>query len=87
MKNCLLALALVSCFASAAPLDDLAGGQVGRIEYASITPPSRWEYVREFKKNTTEAVVWGDLVMPKVISGKVGVVVLMHGSIGVTPAQ
>lgn len=87
MKKCLLALLLASSFASAAPLDDLAGSQVGRIEYASITPPSRWEYVREFKKNTTAAVVWGDLVMPKTINGKVGAVVLMHGSIGVTPAE
>ena len=87
MKKCLFALLLASSFVNAAPLDDLAGGQVGRIEYASITPHNRWEYVREFKKNTTAAVVWGDLVMPKTINGKVGAVVLMHGSLGVRPDQ
>ena len=39
-------LGLGAGFAHAAPLSDLSAGQTGRIEFNSITPPNRWEFVR-----------------------------------------
>lgn len=83
----LIAVSVTAIHADADTLTDLSGGQTGRIEYTSITPPNRWEYLREFKQNTKDVVVYGDLLMPKTAADtKVPAVVLSHGSGGVNPA-
>lgn len=79
-------LLALSAGVNAAPVNDLSAGQTGRIEYESMNPPNRWEYARLNMQNTTQAVVWGDLLMPKNISGKVPALVLSHGSSGISPA-
>lgn len=81
-----IALAIGGSSAMATPVENLAGGQTGRIEYQSMNPPNRWEYARLNMQNTQQAVVWGDLLMPKNISGKVPALVLSHGSSGISPA-
>ena len=71
LLKCLLvasALSLSGMSTNAAQLVDLSAGQTGRIEYQSITPPNRWEYLREVKQNTKEVVVYGDLAPEKRIS-------------------
>ena len=78
-------LAVLSLFAAAltaqaAPVFDLSGGQTGRIEFQSISPPNPWAYVRKNLTDTKTVTVWGDLLMPKNINGKVPVLVIMHGS-------
>ena len=85
-KPILIATVLACSCAVAAPLVDLSSGQTGRIEYESVDPPNRWEYARLNLQNTKQAVVWGDLLMPKNISGKVPALVLSHGSGGISPA-
>ena len=85
----LLTIALATCGSSAmaTPVENLSGGLTGRIEYQSITPPNRWEYLREVKQNTKDVTVYGDLLMPKTMTDtKVPAVVLSHGSGGVNPA-
>lgn len=79
-------LLALSAGVNAAPVNDLSAGQTGRIEYDSMNPPNRWEYARLNMQNTTQAVVWGDLLMPKNVSGKVPALVLSHGSSGISPA-
>ena len=81
-----IALASVAVqVAHAAPLDSLAGGQNGRIEFNSITPTSVWTYVRRNTTDTKPVVVYGDLLLPKNTTGKVPALVLSHGSSGVSP--
>jgi dienelactone hydrolase len=76
---------LVCTGAVAAPLADLSGGQTGRIEFQSINTPDMWQYARRNTSNTTQQTIWGDLLMPKTVSGKVPALVIMHGSAGVEP--
>ena len=71
--------------AVAAPLADLSGGQTGRIEFQSINTPDMWQYARKNTSTTTQQTVWGDLLMPKTVTGKVPALVIMHGSAGVEP--
>jgi predicted peptidase len=71
--------------AVAAPLADLSGGQTGRIEFQSINVPDMWQFARKNTSNTRTQTVWGDLLMPKTINGKVPALVIMHGSAGVEP--
>lgn len=80
------ALLLVAHASYAVPLSSLADGQTGRIEFDSITPPDRWQFVRKNLDNTKAATVYGDLLMPR-RSGdtKVPAVVISHDSGGVTP--
>jgi dienelactone hydrolase len=85
----LTALSLITAFiqpATAAPLADLAGGQTGRIEFSSITPASMWTYARKNMTDTKPVVVFGDLLLPKAVNGKVPALVLSHGSTGVSPS-
>lgn len=56
---------------------------MGRIEFQSITVSSRWDYARLNLTNTQETTVFGDLLMPKNVTGKVPAVVLSHGAGGV----
>jgi dienelactone hydrolase len=85
LASLLLALSAVSV--SAQPVETLSDGRVGRIEFKSSTSPNRWEYARLNVKNTTEVVVWGDLLMPRGKSpGKVPALVLSHDSGGVSPS-
>ena len=67
------------------PLSVLTDGQVGRIEYQSITPPDRWQFVRKNLDNTKSVTVYGDLLMPSKFDQKVPAVVISHDSGGVTP--
>lgn len=76
------ALALSASLAPAEPLSDLSGGQTGRIEYQSSSPNSRWAVIRN--NQGPEVTVYGDLLMPKNVSGKVPAVVFSHGSEGVS---
>ena len=88
MKCLLMAtvLGLSGMLANAAPVADLASGATGRIEFQSMNPPDRWQYARLNMQNTSQQVVWGDLLMPKNITGKVPALVLSHGSSGISPA-
>lgn len=79
-----LATYLLCSSVSAAPLDTLSGGQTGRIEFNSITPPDRWQFVRKNMSNTKPVVVYGDLIMPSQINGKVPAVIISPGSGGVS---
>lgn len=78
-------LAVVHSTLMAAPLDTLAGGQTGKIEYQSITPPDRWQFIRKNLDNTKTVTVHGDLLMPSKVDGRVPAVVISHDSGGVTP--
>lgn len=86
-----ISLALLACLAIAhssiaqAQTASLADGRSGRIEFNSITPSSMWTYVRKNMTDTKQVVIYGDLLMPKNISGKVPALVLSHGSSGVSP--
>ena len=64
-----IALASVAVqVAHATPLDSLAGGQTGRIEFNSITHHGMWPCAQ---RNTTDinlVVVYGDLLLPKNLS-------------------
>jgi dienelactone hydrolase len=85
MKNLLgfAALALSCMHGNATPLSDLSAGQTGRIEFQSITPPDRWQFVRKNMDNTKSVAVFGDLLMPRKLTGKVPAVVISHDSGGV----
>lgn len=74
---------LVCTGAVAAPLADLSAGQVGRIEFMASNPAHRWDLIRG--RLGAEQVLTGDLLMPiNKVDGKVPVVVMSHGSDGVT---
>jgi dienelactone hydrolase len=79
-----LVLVLAFNAARAAPLADLSGGQTGRIEFDSITPPDRWQFVRKVMENTKPATVYADLLVPRNAKGKVPAVLISHDSGGVT---
>ncbi len=81
----LIWMAVVHSTLMAAPLDTLAGGQTGKIEYQSITPPDRWQFIRKNLDNTKTVTVHGDLLMPSRVGGKLPAVVISHDSGGVTP--
>lgn len=83
--HALIALATVLAgnpFAQAAPLDDLKGGQTGRITFTASTPASRWALIRG--QLGPEVTIYGDLVMPKSGAEKVPAVIFSHGSDGIT---
>lgn len=60
------------------------GPTSGRIEFDSITPPDRWQFVRRVLDKTKPARVYGDLLMPGTAAGKVSAVVISHDSGGVS---
>ena len=79
-----LSLAVPACIAG--PLASLSGGEVGRIEFDSITPPDRWQFVRKNMDNTKSVTVHGDLLMPRTWGDpRVPAVIISHDSGGVTP--
>ena len=80
-----IAFATYVTSALATPIESLSGGQTGRIEFQSITPLNIWTYARRNLTDTKNVVVWGDLLMPKNVAGKVPALVLSHGSNGVSP--
>jgi dienelactone hydrolase len=83
--NLICTVSVLACTgAVAAPLADLIGGQTGRVEFDSITPSDRWQFVRKNLENTKKATVLGDLLMPCKTSGKVPAVLISHDSGGVT---
>lgn len=81
MKLFFAALVLASSFASGAPLHDLSGGQTGRIEFTSTNPQHRFAVVRGQLGQPVS--IYGDLLMPKNVDGKVPAVIFSHGSEGV----
>ena len=87
MKRILTTIAIFASTltAQAAPLADLSGGQVGRIEFQSTTPQHPWAMVYKTANRIQPQVVFGDLLMPKNIPAgtKVPAVVASHGSDGV----
>jgi len=86
LKKLLLGLLSVAAMCSAyAQSDSLADGRAGRIEFQSITPPDRWQFVRKNLENTKTVTVFGELLMPKRVTGKVPAVLISHDSGGVTP--
>ena len=53
VKKILLSLLSAAAMCSAfAQNDSLADGRSGRIEFQSITPPDRWQFVRKNLDNT-----------------------------------
>lgn len=88
-----LALAALTTTAPgyAEPVDQIPAGTVGKVEFMSSTPASRWSLARSRMTfdNTTEnpIVIWGDLLLPQTPrpeSGKFPAVVISHGSEGVS---
>lgn len=85
MKHAFIALCLAWLgIAAAEPINDLSGGQTGRIEYKSSNPAHRWALLRD-QRDTPEIVVSGDLLMPSSLSGKVPAAIFSHGSEGAKP--
>lgn len=81
----LAALSFTSLFASLAvaePLADLSAGQTGHIEFMASNPEHRWALI--YGRLGPQQVIAGDLLMPKNGTGKVPVVVMSHGSDGIT---
>lgn len=81
----LAALAITGIFNGAAiaePLADLSGGQTGHIEFMASNPEHRWALIRA--RLGPQQVITGDLLMPQNVTGKVPVVVMSHGSDGIT---
>ena len=65
-RFCFVTLALIAStfqVGHAAPLDSLADGQVGRIEFNSSNPPNRWAMIRG--QLGGPQLVFGDLLLPK----------------------
>ena len=81
LATCCLA-ALTCSGASSAPLDDLSAGQTGRIEFVASNPPHRYALIRG--QLGGQQVIWGDLLMPPRGVEKAPVVVMSHGSDGIT---
>ncbi|MBL0089750.1 MAG: dienelactone hydrolase family protein [Ideonella sp.] len=77
-----LAVALPTGTATAEPLADLTGGQVGHVEFRSSTPASRWRLAARQTAEQNPLTIWGDLVMPPNAREKVPAVILSHGSDG-----
>lgn len=84
-KLIVLALSIPAIGSAYAQSESLADGRSGRIEFQSINVPDMWQFARKNTSNTRAQTVWGDLLMPKTINGKVPALVIMHGSAGVEP--
>ncbi|MGB4061918.1 MAG: dienelactone hydrolase family protein [Burkholderiaceae bacterium] len=70
---------------AAIPATSWQGPLSGKVEFQSITPPDRWQFVRKNLDNTKTVQVHGDLLLPTQQGGKVPAVVISHDSGGVTP--
>lgn len=77
-------LSVATICSAYAQSDSLADGRSGRIEFQSITPPDRWQFVRKNLDSTKQVTVFGELLMPKKATGKVPAVLISHDSGGVT---
>ena len=84
-KLIVLALSIPAIGSAYAQSESLSDGRSGRIEFQSINVPDMWQFARKNTNNTRAQTVWGDLLMPKTINGKVPALVIMHGSAGVEP--
>lgn len=83
IRSCIGFIAIViGSTVTAAPLADLSGGQTGRIEFMASNPPHRWALIRG-QLGPAQAI-HGDLTMPQPSGEKVPVVVMSHGSDGIT---
>ena len=80
-----LALSIPAIGSAYAQSESLSDGRSGRIEFQSINVPDMWQFARKNTSNTRAQTVWGDLLLPKTISGKAPALVIMHGSAGVEP--
>ena len=80
----LCALAAAVTTADASPLEDLSSGDRGRIEFRSSTPLSRWRLASSLTADQNPVTIWGDLLFPPAVEGKVPAVVISHGSEGVS---
>lgn len=84
-KLIVLVLSIPAIGSAHAQSESLSDGRSGRIEFQSINVPDMWQFARKNTSNTRAQTVWGDLLMPKTINGKVPALVIMHGSAGVEP--
>jgi dienelactone hydrolase len=88
MRSIVLATLLVAGLAGTAqaePVASLADGRTGKIEYQSLTPTNVTSFVRR-APDVAKATVFGTLSLPEG-TGKVPVMVIAHGSGGVTDAR
>lgn len=65
-----LALSIPAIGTAYAQSESLFDGRSGRIEFQSINVPDMWQFARKNTSNTRAQTVWGDLLLPKTISGK-----------------
>jgi dienelactone hydrolase len=75
---------LAISFVAAANAQEFQRDTQGRIEFASFTPKTMFDLVREHRDRWIAQKIWGDLSLPKNAAEKVPAIVLMHGSAGVT---
>lgn len=68
--------------AQAKPMSSLAGGPTGHLEFMASNPPHRWALIRG--QLGPQQIITGDLLMPEKMEGKVPVMVMSHGSDGIT---
>lgn len=91
--NCIClatAAAVLPLSVVAGPVDVLAPGQSGRVEFVSSTPASRWSLARTAPSPQgapeNPLIVWGDLLLPQArpAGAQLPAVVVSHGSEGVS---
>jgi dienelactone hydrolase len=86
LKCSLFSLVALPIIAASVPLENLAQGQSGKVEFNSITPQTLWTFARKNLQDTKNTVVSGDLLLPKNVVGRIPALVLSHGSTGVNPS-
>jgi dienelactone hydrolase len=77
-----LAVVVLAGGASAAPLETLAGGEVGSVDFRSLTLPTNRILV--VAKKGAPTVISADLQLPGDGTGRVPAVILLHGREGLT---
>lgn len=80
----IMALFMQLANADAAPLENLSSAPVGRIDFWSSTPDSRWRLANPRTSSQNQIAIWGELLMPPKAEGKVPAVIVHHGSEGVS---
>ncbi|MGE5145291.1 MAG: dienelactone hydrolase family protein [Candidatus Eiseniibacteriota bacterium] len=68
-----------------APVATLSDGRTGRIHFESLTPVGYFQLAH--RTVTKKTVIFGTLVMPEGVAGRVPAMVIAHGSAGVTKAR
>jgi dienelactone hydrolase len=79
-----VALLMAPSLLSAQPIESLADGRGGRIEFASMTPSGPSELVRS---TGAPVAVGGTLVLPSSTAAQMPAMVIAHGSGGILPGR